>query len=341
MMLTIAIPTFNRAAWLSRQLERLSAQNDGRVSLLVSDNGSTDETAAVVREFQGRMPNLAYSRNPRNLGFDGNVLRLYELSQSDYIWFLSDDDAVRPNAVKLVLELIARFAPTVAVLGAAAEEDSGAAPADGSGEVEIFDAIDKVRDYSLFQRLIFLSTLLVKKSGAVPPEALIELKGTNFIQVSLGMALLAGRFRLCLADKVIVVEREPGYVTRTEVAELWFLGPAKAMWLPQYGYDTQMIRALMRRSRRSFVSFLFAAKLGMFAINPSLSGENAARIGELLGKRMLWFIRTVTAVYRLTPAFLLKPPYWIRCVMRFGLDAGRRRFHKATSQSITDKVSGF
>ncbi|MDE1010646.1 MAG: glycosyltransferase, partial [Paraburkholderia fungorum] len=54
-LLTIAIPTFNRAAYLQLCLQQVLPDrnfvDDGTVEILVSDNCSTDQTAATVEIF--------------------------------------------------------------------------------------------------------------------------------------------------------------------------------------------------------------------------------------------------------------------------------------------------
>jgi cellulose synthase/poly-beta-1,6-N-acetylglucosamine synthase-like glycosyltransferase len=52
--LTIAIPTINRAQLLGRAIESALAQTSPDVETIVSDNGSTDETPAVIERYAGR-----------------------------------------------------------------------------------------------------------------------------------------------------------------------------------------------------------------------------------------------------------------------------------------------
>src|SRR3954447_18669638 len=57
--ITVAIPMRDAAATIGAQLEALAAQEyDGEWEVLVADNGSTDASGQVVREFAGRLPRL-------------------------------------------------------------------------------------------------------------------------------------------------------------------------------------------------------------------------------------------------------------------------------------------
>lgn len=67
-LLTIAIPTYNRAEKLEVLLEQLTADtayDPTRVEIVVSDNASTDHTAQVVARFA----DIRYHRNETNIGY--------------------------------------------------------------------------------------------------------------------------------------------------------------------------------------------------------------------------------------------------------------------------------
>lgn len=340
-ILTIAIPTYNRAGYLGKQLDRLKKQNYERIEMLVCDNGSSDNTAEIVKQYQKDMPNLIYSRNTENIGFDRNVMKLYCLAQSKYIWFVSDDDAILDGAVCNVLEFVATYQPTVAVLGTADTAHEVSRWKMGNRSVETFESLEDVPDYSLFTRIIFISTLIVQKQSKISEAILEQLVGSNFFQLSLSLISLSHRFRLCLSPGLVVVCREPGYVTRTEIAQLWFCGPFRAMDLPEYGYKTEKVRLSISKGWKPFIVLLLCAKVGMYRINPTLSRETAHQLRTLLGIRILLFVLLCLKTYQFTPSWLLRPFYWLRCVVRYGLKQGSERFRMITRQALSAKDSGF
>ena len=63
---TIAIPTFNRATWVKGGVLAALAQTYQDYEIVVSDNASTDETQAVLAEFDDHR--LRVIREDRNLG---------------------------------------------------------------------------------------------------------------------------------------------------------------------------------------------------------------------------------------------------------------------------------
>lgn len=115
-MITVYVPTFNRAAKLREALTalRLQTLDRSRFRVVVSDNASTDDTPDVISEFPDLQ--LVYRRRERNLGLIANWCGAAEFLDGDYLQFLSDDDLLAPFHLELCLrELEAR--PDVGVFG--------------------------------------------------------------------------------------------------------------------------------------------------------------------------------------------------------------------------------
>jgi abequosyltransferase len=107
-LLTIAIPTYNRAKKLHGLLSNLFVQlaDQPAVELIVSDNASSDETPAVIEEFEKRGLKLRHLRNEVNVGLDGNFLRCFMQSRGKYLWILGDDDIVVPGGMGKILSML-------------------------------------------------------------------------------------------------------------------------------------------------------------------------------------------------------------------------------------------
>lgn len=106
-LLAICIPTYNRSPKLREGLEQLiPLACRHRIPIYVSDNASTDETEAVVREMQASYPYLFYSRNPENYGPDRNFEIVLKQSSAEFAWLLSDDDRLLDGALERALAII-------------------------------------------------------------------------------------------------------------------------------------------------------------------------------------------------------------------------------------------
>lgn len=117
-LLTIAIPTFNRCKKLRRLLkiienEIINSRLTDHVRVLVSDNASSDDTSETISEFKHGKINLTYYCQSTNLGFDRNVMYLYENIESEYVWFFSDDDIPLPGSIHNVFQTLMEEKPDV------------------------------------------------------------------------------------------------------------------------------------------------------------------------------------------------------------------------------------
>ena len=104
--LSMCIPTYNRARYLAETLDNVIAQATDDVEIVVSDNASPDDTAAVVQARQEKFLRLTYFRQPQNLGADRNYLQSVASAQGEWCWLLGDDDLLEPGAIACVLDYL-------------------------------------------------------------------------------------------------------------------------------------------------------------------------------------------------------------------------------------------
>jgi len=97
-LLGIAIPTFSRARLLTETLEHLASWSLP-LELIISDNGSTDETPAVVARFKDRL-SIRYVRHPENRGPGPNMLSAINHLTAPYLLFTGDDDFPQEEGVR-------------------------------------------------------------------------------------------------------------------------------------------------------------------------------------------------------------------------------------------------
>lgn len=115
MLLTIAIPTYNRASKINRQIKNLCSQLEllsrDDICILIQDNHSTDGTEVICNSYVSKYEklNITYNRNDKNLGFDKNVNLCMVNSQSKYTWILSDDDDLADSAILSVITEIENY----------------------------------------------------------------------------------------------------------------------------------------------------------------------------------------------------------------------------------------
>jgi glycosyltransferase involved in cell wall biosynthesis len=125
-ILSICIPTYNRAAYLKELLDRLipeleqTAAARDLVRLYISDNASTDATPDVIDSFRERWPIVA-NRNATNIGGDHNFAQMIHQAPGLYFWLLGDDELIVPGILAPLLETLQTSQHHLVILEAVTE----------------------------------------------------------------------------------------------------------------------------------------------------------------------------------------------------------------------------
>jgi glycosyltransferase involved in cell wall biosynthesis len=162
---SVVIPAYNRADYLPLTVESALAQEGAEVEVIIVDDGSTDDTAAVVERHKnvwGERVRYVWQKNAERCVARNHGLRL---ARGEFVAFLDSDDLLRPQHVRSCV--------------AALQEDEGAAAA--YGDHGLVDAVGKVirehvprpafegerfkRELCLKQLIIFPTEVVVRRSA--------------------------------------------------------------------------------------------------------------------------------------------------------------------------------
>ena len=96
MKATVVIPNLNGAGWLRDSIESIWAQTETDFELIVVDNGSTDESLAIARSYQGRA-GYTLIENGENTGFSHAVNQGIRLARGEYVALFNNDAFAEPD----------------------------------------------------------------------------------------------------------------------------------------------------------------------------------------------------------------------------------------------------
>jgi glycosyltransferase involved in cell wall biosynthesis len=115
---SVVVPTFNCAPYLPRAIDSVLAQEGVSVELLVVDDGSTDDTRAVLAARYGDRPEVRVLRHEvnRNQGAARNTG--LDAARGEHVFFLDADDWIDPGALRRLTELAAESGAEVVACGA-------------------------------------------------------------------------------------------------------------------------------------------------------------------------------------------------------------------------------
>ena len=218
MKLSLCIATLNRAKFISETLDSIVSQIEPEVELLILDGASSDGTGEIVERYVQRWPAVRYVREATNSGVDQDYDKAVQQAVGDYCWLMTDDDVLRPGAIRRVLEALTTQPDVVVVnsetrtadLSAVVETSRVALCADrvyGAGEATEF-FVDCANYLSFIGGVVIKRTLWLSRKRAAyygslfihvgvifqtPPIENARLIVEPLIAIRLGNAMWRGR----------------------------------------------------------------------------------------------------------------------------------------------------
>lgn len=106
-LVSIGLPTFNRALTLRRAIESALTQNYHNIELIICDNASVDETQAVCFQASQRDSRVKVVRKPNNQGSLANFREVLNQASGEFFMWLADDDWITPTYVTECVKILA------------------------------------------------------------------------------------------------------------------------------------------------------------------------------------------------------------------------------------------
>lgn len=94
------VPAWKASEFIEETLAALAAQTWPNLEVLVSDDASPDGTADICERFAERDPRFRVVRQPKNLGWTGNINALLAAADGDFLFFAFHDDLIAPTYVE-------------------------------------------------------------------------------------------------------------------------------------------------------------------------------------------------------------------------------------------------
>lgn len=122
-LVSVIIPTYNRAEFLREAVASVLSQTHSEFELLILDNCSPDHTPEVVASFND--PRIKYLRHQCNIGSTANWTYGVYWAQGEYLSFLGDDDRYKPDFLNHRVAAMSLSPSIVSVFGPFESWDGG------------------------------------------------------------------------------------------------------------------------------------------------------------------------------------------------------------------------
>jgi len=122
--ISIAMATYNGAQYILEQLRSFVDQTRQPDEVIITDDCSTDQTEAIVREFAKTAPfTVEFHRNENNLGYCGNFNAALMKTTGDLVFLSDQDDVWFPKKIEQMVDVAERNPQALVVMNDAALTD--------------------------------------------------------------------------------------------------------------------------------------------------------------------------------------------------------------------------
>ncbi len=112
-VVTIVTPSYNQGRFIRATIESVLAQDYPHLEYIIMDGGSTDETAAVVKEYSGRLVWIS----EKDRGQSHAINKGFRMAKGETVAWLNSDDTILPGAVSRAVRALQQTPDVGAVYG--------------------------------------------------------------------------------------------------------------------------------------------------------------------------------------------------------------------------------
>ena len=102
---SVILTTFNREYFFTEAIESILEQDYPNLEIIISDDGSSDNTFAFACEYAQDHPNIKVVQNAHSKGSAGNRNNGLDYANGDLVLLLDDDDLLFKEAISQMVEV--------------------------------------------------------------------------------------------------------------------------------------------------------------------------------------------------------------------------------------------
>jgi glycosyltransferase involved in cell wall biosynthesis len=129
-LVSIGMPVYNEERYVAAALDSLLAQDYPNLEVIVSDNGSTDDTEAICRRYAEHDQRVKYHRFTENRGVTENFRYVLKTASGEYFMWAAGHDLWSPNLVSECAALLDSRSDAVIAFGCSHWIDADGSPMD-------------------------------------------------------------------------------------------------------------------------------------------------------------------------------------------------------------------
>jgi glycosyltransferase involved in cell wall biosynthesis len=166
-LVTVVTPAYNQAIFLRDTIESVLSQDYPNIELLVLNDGSTDNTEEILKEYTGRIK----WETQKNMGQTPTINKGWSMTEGEIITWLNSDDTYLPGAVKGAVDYLLAHPETSVVFADSIFTEADGTPLNRTNPWTTFDYKNYVLSgkNNISQPSAFIRRNVLAKAGELEP----------------------------------------------------------------------------------------------------------------------------------------------------------------------------
>ncbi len=271
---SVITPAYNQGIFLRDTIESVLSQDYPNIELMVLNDGSTDNTEAILKEYTGRIR----WETQQNMGQTATISKGWRNTSGEIITWLNSDDTYLPGAVKAGVEYLLAHPETGIVFGDSIFTEADGTPLERTRPLPPFDYTRFVTgcENPISQPSSFIRRSAMEKAGELDPTYYYFMDWDFWLRAGLFCKIdyipeLWSTYRLHAESKTVAQSKKAApelaymynkYFSRTDLPPAILAGKKKAMMNMYFTSGGYFLQGDDKRS---------AAKMARkaFAVNPA------------------------------------------------------------------------
>lgn len=273
---SIVICTYNQQSLISNTLDSVLAQTYPNLEIIVTDDGSTDDTPHILQRYAHQFPDkIKISLSAVNAGIPANINRGLKLRSGEYTAWLDGDDLMMPQKIEMQVSFLESHPEATGCYHDAEVFDDETGQALGRVSV-LYNGSSKLKQGKIEQwmrpRYYFLPSTIMARSDACPPHGYDE-RLKHLSEVVFFTEVFRAGTMLAFDDVLVRYRRHANNVTSNSAA----LAKMVEYELMAYAILESRYPELHGITRRGRISCLLAAAVKCYREGNSARGDQIIR----------------------------------------------------------------
>lgn len=311
LLVSIIIPTFNRANLIGETLDSILAQTYQNWECIIIDDGSTDNTAEVIDAYVQKDSRFQFHYRPVNRLSGGNAARNYgfELSKGKYVNWLDSDDILFKEAIEFKINRLIIEKNSEAVI-ARNNYSNYSMTTFRDSKFQIVQDIPQLLFLYGTDQIELQTTVFLWERSFLESQLLFDETMQRFQDNEFHLRMLSKLEKITMIDCVLATVRNGnGHVS--QISAITNLNTKKLLDIFKYRYlSLQLVNKIPKELQQQYQSIV--AKKAIWSFYPALKSIHNVKnrlktlimyrnkISEVLSfKEFFWFNRLKSYLYLL------------------------------------------